>query len=99
MLFTNPDLVGVFPSFNFKAYGGTKVGLMGQQFMGEYLIADAFKTFPTVGYWGLYNSACTSYLNRHLNSEQTRVDIYVDNSVDAGSYIMMQWTLHNSAHG
>jgi len=32
MLFTNPDIVGVYPSFHFKAYGGT---IDNSKFMGE----------------------------------------------------------------
>jgi len=48
MLFSNPDILGVFVSFNFKAYGGAILdrNFMGERFMGEFNMIDAFKTIP-----------------------------------------------------
>ena len=48
IMFTNPDNIGVFPSFTFKAFGGSfsPPHLMGDELMGRYTIIDPFKTYP-----------------------------------------------------
>ena len=52
MLFTNPDNADVFPSFTWKAFGGSfsVPDLMGRQFMGVHHLIDAFKVYTTVNY-------------------------------------------------
>jgi hypothetical protein len=48
ILFTNPDNIGVFPSFTFKAFGGTfsPPTMMGYKLMARHTFVDAFKTLP-----------------------------------------------------
>jgi hypothetical protein len=52
MLFTNPDNADVFPSFYWKAFGGSfsTPDLMGSELMGRHELVDAFKIYTTVGY-------------------------------------------------
>ncbi len=100
MLFTNPDIVGVFPSFHFKAYGGTIADskFMGDEFMGEYKIANAFKTLSQVPSYYATSSACYPQPNVRLYSTSTNVLFYIDNDISANQYVMLEWTLHDTTY-
>ena len=52
MLFTNPDNSDVFPTFIWKAFGGSfsVPDLMGRQYMGVHHLIDAFKIYTTANY-------------------------------------------------
>lgn len=78
MLFTNPDVVGVFPNFIFKAFGGSysAPNFMGSELMGRYAVIDPYKTQPNVGYYTSGNTYYT-YPNRNLYSQQTVYDFYI----------------------
>lgn len=100
MLFTNPDIINVFPSFIFKAYGGTidNSKVMGDQYMGEYRISNAFKTLPaTPTYFGA--PTCAFYPTRRMYSIGTNVEFYINNNIGAGGYVMLEWPLHDSTYG
>jgi hypothetical protein len=74
MLFTNPDVINVFPTFTFKAFGGTidNTKFMGEEFVGEFSIQNAFKTLPaTPTYFG--TPSCLFYPTRRLYSTSTIV--------------------------
>jgi hypothetical protein len=99
LLFTNPDIVSVYPSFHFKAYGGSYGNdeHMGDQFMGEYTIHDAFKTFPELGNYTV--SSCQANPTRTLNSDNTQYYFYIDNDIYATTYVMLEWRLSDSTYG
>ena len=100
MLFTNPDVINVFPTFTFKAFGGTidSNKMMGEEFMGEFSILNAFKTLPaTPTFFG--TPSCLFYPTRRLYSTSTNVEFYIDNDISVGGYVMMEWTLHDSTYG
>jgi hypothetical protein len=61
ILINNPDIVGVYPSFIFKAFGGaySAPNTMGKQFMGKFAIMDAFKTYPDTNYYS--TGSCYAY--------------------------------------
>lgn len=53
MLFTNPDNPNVFPSFTWKAFGGSYSlpDLMGKQLMGVHMLRDPYMVYPTTNYY------------------------------------------------
>lgn len=78
MLFTNPDIVGVYPNFIFKAFGGatsSTARLMGHELMGRFAIIDPYVTLPEINYYST-NTAFT-YPNRNLYHHNTFYDFYV----------------------
>ena len=89
MLFTNPDVIGAFPSFTFKAYGGSYAApqLMGDEFMGHYKIIDPFKTYPDVDRYS--TGSCVSYPNRGLWNRQTVYSFYVNHAQNTGTYVVL----------
>ena len=99
MMFTNPDKIGVFPSFIFKAYGGSTSGaqIMGDELMGRYKIIDPFKTYPETGYTS--TDTCVAYPNRGLWNRQTVYDFYVDHGQSISSYVIAEWRLHHDTYG
>ena len=99
MLFTNPDNVGVFPSFTFKAFGGSYSApkLMGQELRGRYTIVDAFKIFPETDYYS--TGSCTTYPNRGLYQKQTVYDFYITHAQNANSYVIAEWNLNTNTYG
>ena len=52
MLFTNPDINNVFPSFTWKAFGGSfsTPNLMGKELKGYHEVINPYKVYTTVGY-------------------------------------------------
>jgi len=101
MLFTNPDIVGVFPTFNFKAYGGTidNSKLMGEEFMGEYKLMNAFKTLSQVSTYYATSTACDPQPDSRLYSTSTNVLFYISNAISVNNYVMLEWTLNDPTYG
>ena len=99
MLFENPDIVGIFPSFTFKAYGGSysAPNLMGDELKGRYKIIDPFKTYPETGYTS--SGSCTAYPNRGLWQRDTVYDFYISTAQNSGTYVILEWRLHHSSYG
>ena len=99
MLFTNPDVVGVFPSFTFKAFGGSYSApkLMGQELRGRYTIIDPYKTYPETNYYS--TGSCTTYPNRAMYQKTTVYDFYIDHAQNANSYVISEWTLNHNTYG
>lgn len=99
MLFTNPDIVGVFPKFQFKAFGGsiTAPNLMGSELMGRYLIIDPYKTYPETGYYS--TGSYYTYPNRNLYSASTVYDFYIQHAQNANSYVVVEWILTHATYG
>lgn len=100
MLFTNPDIVDVFPSFTFKAFGGSfsAPDLMGSEFMGMFKKIDPFKIYTPVGYYG--TGSCTCYPTTQLWKPATNYHCYINsNNQAAGSYAILQWPLVDPTYG
>lgn len=100
MLFTNPDIVEVFPSFTFKAFGGSfsAPNLMGSELKGMYKIVDPYKIYSTVNYYG--TSSCTCYPTQPLWTPSTQYNCYVtSNGQGAGTYAVLQWPLVDATYG
>lgn len=76
MLFTNPDNNEVFPSFYWKAFGGsyTSPDLMGNEFRGYHELIDAFKVYTTVNYYSTGTLKC--FPNKSLWQTNTVYDCY-----------------------
>ncbi len=88
MLFTNPDIVGIFPSFYFKAYGGSYSApeLMGDELKGRYKIIDPFKTYPDTAYTS--TGSCQINPDRGVWSKQTYMYFYINHAQNSGSYVI-----------
>jgi hypothetical protein len=101
MLFTNPDIVGVYATFRFKAYGGSVANskFMGGEFMGDFTISNAFKTLSQVSTYFGTSTACTLQPNSRIYSTSTNVLFYIDNDLVANNYVMLEWTLHDTTYG
>jgi hypothetical protein len=100
MLFTNPDVVEVFPSFTFKAFGGSfsAPNLMGSEFMGMFKRIDPFKIYTAVGYYS--TGTCTCYPNSQLWTPTSNYNCYINsNTQAAGSYAILQWPLVDPTYG
>jgi len=100
MLFTNPDNVDVFPSFTFKAFGGTFAApsLMGNEFKGMYKIVDPYKIYTPVGYYG--TGTCFCYPTTPLWTPTSLYNCFINsNNQQIGSYAILQWPLVDATHG
>lgn len=99
MLFENPDIVGIFPTFIFKAYGGSYSApmLMGDELMGRYKILDPFKVIPELNHISTGN--CQADPTRGLWQRQTYYYFYIDQAQNANSYVILEWNLHTSTYG
>jgi len=99
MLFTNPDITEVFPTFIWKAFGGSSSlpNLMGKELRGTHTIIDAFKVFPTTNYYSTGSSTC--YPNQALWQKNTFYDCYHSTSMNANTYTIMVWPLVDPAYG
>jgi len=99
MLFTNPDITEVFPSFIWKAFGGSfsLPNLMGNELRGYHTIIDAFKVFPTTNYYSTGSSTC--YPSKALWQKNTYYDCYHSTSMNANTYTIMVWPLVDPTYG
>lgn len=101
-LFTNPDNIGVFPSFIFKAYGGTiaTYELMGRNFMGEFWLNDAFKTYPNTNYYSV-NSGCVTQPSAPLWNTGTNYQLTLGTTLSGAnnSYAILEWVLVDPTYG
>jgi len=90
LLFTNPDVIGVFPSFIFKAFGGaiSNYELMGRQFMGEYQLNDAFKTYPNTNYYST-STSCQARSTLPIWNDGTDYIFYLSNTLYTGNYAIL----------
>lgn len=70
---------------------------MGSQYMGEHIMADAFKTFPELNYYS--TSTCQANPTRSLWSEDTSYYFYINNDLYDGSYVMLEWDLIDPTYG
>ena len=99
ILFTNPDIVEIFPSFTFKAFGGSysPPQLMGDELMGRYTIIDAFKTYPDTGYTS--TGSCQVNPDRGLWNRETYMYFYINHAQNANSYVVLEWVLNHNTYG
>lgn len=90
LLFTNPNIIGVFPSFVFKAFGGTisNSELMGRQFMGEFQLNDLFKTYPDTNYYST-SSSCDARPSLPLWNDDTDYSFILSNTLAATNYAVL----------
>ena len=100
MLFTNPDNNEVFPSFTWKAFGGsyTSPDLMGDQLRGIHQLVDAFKIYTTVNYLSTGTLKC--FPTKSLWQTSTYYDCYTaQESMGAYTYAIMKWPLVDPTYG
>jgi hypothetical protein len=66
--------------------------------MGEYKILNAYKTISQAPAY--YDSrSCTWYSTKSLFQTSTNIHFYVSYSINANSYIILEWSLHNPTYG
>ena len=100
MLFTNPDISDVFPSFTWKAFGGSfsTPDLMGKELRGYHELIDPFKIYTTVGYTASSSLYC--YPTKSLWQTGTYYDCYTaQEHMSSNTYAIMKWKLVDSTYG
>ena len=66
--------------------------------MGEYKIQNAYKTISQAPAY--YDSrSCTWYSTKSLFQTSTNINFYVSYSINANSYVILEWSLHNPTYG
>jgi hypothetical protein len=92
MLFTNPSTPNVFPSFIWKAFGGSfsAPSLMGSEFRGVHSLIDAFKIYTTDNYY--WTGSLTCYPRQSLWTTGNYYDCYTaDFNLGANTYAILMW--------
>lgn len=100
MLFTNPDIIEVFPKFTFKAFGGSfsLPNTMGEELRGFYTLVDPFKTYSSATYYSTGTATCQP--NKGLWQTQTVYDCYIpDQNQNSNTYAVLRWPLVDSTYG
>lgn len=100
MLFTNPDNPNVYPTFIWKAFGGSvsPPNLMGFELRGYHTVIDAFRVYTPEN----YNSSSTLYCypTRALWQTGTYYDFYTsEEHVTTNGYAILQWPLVDPTYG
>jgi len=90
ILFTNPDIADVFPSFVFRAVGGPgSTDNIGTELRGLYTLVDAFKVYASNLYHATGNINC--YPTKPLWHTQTNYHCYVSQqSQSSGGYYILK---------
>lgn len=100
MLFTNPDNPDVFPSFAWKAFGGSfsPPDLMGKELKGIHTLIDPFKVYPTTNYYSTGSLNC--YPTKTLYQKGTYYDCYTaSENMGTNTYAIMKWPLVDPTYG
>jgi hypothetical protein len=100
MLFTNPDNPDVFPSFTWKAFGGSfsPPDLMGKELKGIHTLIDPFKVYPTTNYYSTGTLNC--YPTKALYQKGTNYDCYTaSENMGTNTYAIMKWPLVDPTYG
>jgi hypothetical protein len=100
MLFTNPDIPNVFPSFTWKAFGGSfsLPNLMGSELKGIHYLIDAFKIYTPTGYQTAGTMSC--YPSKPLWQTSTYYNFYTSQeNMAVNTYVILQWPLVDSSKG
>jgi hypothetical protein len=100
MLFTNPDIVEVFPKFTFKAFGGnfSAPNTMGIDLKGLFTIVDPYKIYPKYSNYSTGTMSCRP--TKSLWQTQTNYRCFTsDQSQPANTYAILQWPLVDSTQG
>jgi len=101
MLFTNPDVVGSFPSFRFKVLGGSfsDPELMGNELYGSYTVNDAYKILPADNVHTSSHSNCYVHGSRGMYAKDTLYYFYNTINLVSGNYAILEWELTHPTWG
>lgn len=100
MLFSNPDNANVFPSFTWKAFGGSfsPPNLMGSEMRGIHYLIDAYKIYTTTGY--LFTGALSGFPTQSLWQTGTYYRFYTSQeNMPVNSYAILMWPLVDATDG
>jgi hypothetical protein len=71
---------------------------MGRNFMGEYQLNDAFKTYPNTNYYST-SSSCEARPTLPLWNDNTNYIFYLSDTLYTGNYAILEWVLNDPTYG